>query len=77
MTGCTSYTIVFNDRSKGPAIIQPSQDANVFKMAANRMLDEQPHQNDASTYVRPPAVKKKPSRPIPQIVESENDDEQE
>jgi len=73
MTGCTSYTIIFNDR-KGPAIIQQPQDPNVFKMAANRMLDEQPHEQQ--TYARPPPVKKRPSRPVPQIVESENDDEQ-
>lgn len=77
MTGCTSYTIVFNDK-KGQAVIQMPQDPNVFKMAANRMLDEQAYSNESQqqAYVRPPP-KKRPSKPIPQIVESDNDDEPE
>jgi hypothetical protein len=40
MSSCASYTIVFHDK-KGPPVIQQPNDSNVFKMCANKMLDEQ------------------------------------
>jgi hypothetical protein len=52
---------VFNDR-KGQTVIQPP-DSNVFKMCANRMLDDQPHNDGQQAYVRP-QYQKKVSKPI-------------
>lgn len=59
-------------------MIQQPQDPNVFKMAANRMLDEQSHSSDGQqSYARQLPTRKKPAKPIPEIAESDNDDEQE
>lgn len=62
MTGATSYTIVFHDK-RGPPVIQPPADPNVFKMCANKMLDEQ---GDHQDYV----VKKPPKKVQPKPIES-------